>query len=351
MERLVAGPIYRPGEGVAHGWLMLRDGAVVDEGDARPPRAPDAHGLVLPAPVDAHTHVGDRVARGIDMTGRTLAEVVAPPDGIKHRILRQTPRALLVEGMRAAVHEMIQAGSRAAIDFREGGLEGVRALREATPEGFRALAFARCAATWDDAEADAVAREADGIGLSALRDVAADVPRRAAQAARRNGKRFALHFSEAEREDVATALDLRPDFLVHGLACTKDDLDAIAAARVPVVVCPRSNALFGRAPPVPEMLAAGVELALGSDNAMFHPLDVLLDARLVHETHPRLPRERILDMAIAGGMRVLDGRSTPSWLHKGDDGACVVLAPQGREPLDAVFGREGLRRSWVSPAL
>ena len=80
--RCVNGRIYRPGEGWEHGWI-LHDGArVVDAGQGAPPRTPEAHGIVLPSLVDAHTHVGDRVARGHDLRGMSLAEVVKPPHGL-----------------------------------------------------------------------------------------------------------------------------------------------------------------------------------------------------------------------------------------------------------------------------
>lgn len=332
--RCLAGDVYRPGEGVEEGWLLVDGGRVVDAGAGRPPRAPDATGLILPAPVDAHTHVGDRVGRGAPVAGMSLADVVKPPHGLKHRLLRETPRERLVAGMRDALAEMRAAGTRAFVDFREGGADGVRMLREAG-DAPRAVAMARPRGEWDDEEARAVARLADGIGLSALGDVTSDVPERAARAARAEGKRFALHLSEDKREDVARALDLQPDFLVHLCEATRDDLRAVAEARVPVVLCPRSNALFGRAPPAREMLDLGVGLALGSDNAMFHELDVLLDARYLARAHPGVPREVWLDAAIVGGARVAEGVAPRTWLRKGDRADLVVLEGRG---LDAVFG-------------
>lgn len=339
--RCVAGAVYRPGEGFEEGWI-LHDGArVVDAGAGRAPRVPDARGLILPAPVNAHTHVGDMVGRALDLGGRSLAEVVKPPEGLKHRLLRVTPPERLVEGMRQAIAEMRAAGCRAFLDFREQGVEGVRMLRRAA-EGtsVRAVVLARPAEGWDDAEADAVIREADGLGLSGLADLAGDAPERAARAARRHAKRFALHFSEAEREDVGRALGLRPDLLVHVVVSPREDLEAIASARVPIVLCPRSNARFGTAPDARAMLDLGITLALGSDNAMFHPMDVLLDARHLARAHPDVDPRAWLDAAIAGGARVLEGKAPRSWLRKGDEASLVVLEGEG---IDAVFGARAPR--------
>lgn len=340
MTRCVAGPVYRPGEGFRGGWLLHEGGRVVDAGEGRPPVEAEAVGVVLPSPVDAHTHVGDRVGRGrVDLRGRTLAEVVAPPQGLKHRLLAETPEDALVAGMREALWEAARAGCRHVVDFREQGAAGARMLRraaEGTPVS--PVILGRPARGWSDEEAREVLSVSHGFGLSGLGDVSDDAPERMAALARRAGKRFALHFSEARREDVTRALALRPDFLVHVAAAPPEDLAAVAAARVPVVCCPRSNALFGNRPPVGAMLELGIPVALGSDNAMFHPLDVLLDARLLRAQDPRLAPDALLRAAVEGGARILHGSVPRGWLRKGDPADFLVLAPQGADPFDAVFG-------------
>lgn len=294
-----------------HAWIE-GEGFVEDE---------DVHGVVIPAPIDAHTHVGDRVGRGRDLAGFTLAQVVAPPDGLKHRLLRETPRDALVAGMRAALEEMLAGGTRTFIDFREQGVEGTRMLRDAA-QGLpvRPIVMARCERGFDEAEAARVLAEADGYGWSGLAD--AEGAERAASLCRRQGKRFALHFSEAAREDVGRALDLRPDLLVHATRCTREDLRAIADARVPVALCPRSNARFGAFPDWRAMLDEGVRLSLGSDNAMLHELGVLHDARLLAARG--MARKDALALALS---RDLD-----------DDAATVTLGSPSGDPFDAVFG-------------
>ncbi|HEX2022019.1 MAG TPA: amidohydrolase family protein [Candidatus Thermoplasmatota archaeon] len=324
MARCVAGDVFRPGEGWSRGWVLHDGRRVLDAGEGRPPQAPDVEGLVLPAPVDAHVHAGDRVARGIDVKGRTLAEVVAPPDGLKHRILRETPRDKLVAGMREALREAGESGARAVLDFREGGVDGVRMLREAA-EGApaRAVALGR-APSWSDEEIAAVLREADGIGFPGLRDAPGDAPERAAEACGRAGKPFAIHFSEDRREDVARVVALRPAFVVHAVRCDGADLRALADAGVHVVLCPRSNALFGPLPDARRMVELGVPLALGSDNAMFHAPDVWAEARVLARAFPDVPPERWLAAATAGGARALEGAPRRSFLRRGDPAEIAV---------------------------
>jgi cytosine/adenosine deaminase-related metal-dependent hydrolase len=111
---------------------------------------------------------------------------------------------------------------------------------------------------------------ADGIGLSSARDEPGATRAIVGRACRRAGKRFALHASEAVRERPETFLDPRPDLLVHLAQATHEDLRVVAEAKVAVVVCPRSNALFGRQPDLQAMEAAGIRMMLGTDNAMFH---------------------------------------------------------------------------------
>eukprot|EP00831_Metopus_contortus_P012398 TRINITY_DN14994_c0_g1_i1.p1 TRINITY_DN14994_c0_g1~~TRINITY_DN14994_c0_g1_i1.p1 ORF type:complete len:173 (-),score=39.11 TRINITY_DN14994_c0_g1_i1:31-549(-) len=54
---------------------------------------------IVPAIFNAHTHIADTV--GMDTPiDRPLAELVAPPNGLKHRLLCETPPDRLVSAMR-----------------------------------------------------------------------------------------------------------------------------------------------------------------------------------------------------------------------------------------------------------
>ena len=92
------------------------------------PRRPNR--WIVPAFFNAHTHLGDTVAMDLPVRG-SLADLVKPPNGLKHRVLAATPRADLVRGMRSSIVAMIATGTAGFADFREGGAAGVAALREA----------------------------------------------------------------------------------------------------------------------------------------------------------------------------------------------------------------------------
>jgi cytosine/adenosine deaminase-related metal-dependent hydrolase len=117
---------------------------------------------------------------------------------------------------------------------------------------------------------NAVLRAGDGVGLSSAREEPRAVREVVARAARRLGKKFALHASEETREDPEEYLSPRPDLLAHLTAATPGDLQQVRDAGVTVAVCPRSNALFGRRPDLATLERLGVPTMLGTDNAMFH---------------------------------------------------------------------------------
>jgi cytosine/adenosine deaminase-related metal-dependent hydrolase len=101
---------------------------------------------------------------------------------------------------------------------------------------------------------------------------------------------------------------LGPDVLaVHLAATTPDELAQVARARAPVVLCPRSNLFIElKLPPLYEMLAAGLEPALGTDSlASNTSLDVLAEASALKDRFPQVDPLRLIAMATWYGARAL----------------------------------------------
>src|ERR671911_1824385 len=91
----------------------------------------DAEGLlILPGLIDAHTHIGDSIAKDLT-TDRDLSSTVDPIVGIKRKILSRTDPTHLEAFMRNTAISMLKGGIVAFADFREGGQDGVRQLRRA----------------------------------------------------------------------------------------------------------------------------------------------------------------------------------------------------------------------------
>lgn len=101
--------------------------------------------------------------------------------------------------------------------------------------------------------------------------------------------------------------------LVPGLVaahCVRTDhADRALLARrgVHVALCPRSNRNLGVGlPSLPDLLADGVRLCLGTDSlASAESLDLLQDAALLHRAFPRVDPAVLVGMATAGGAAAL----------------------------------------------
>jgi cytosine/adenosine deaminase-related metal-dependent hydrolase len=246
----------------------------------------------LPAFVNAHTHLGDSVAKEAAV-GLGLEEAVAPPDSRKHRRLAEADQSELVTAMRRTLRFMQQTGSVSCLDFRESGVAGARALRAAAEE----LAIDPFIFGSDET---AVLDVADGYGASGAND---DDFADERAAARDRGQPFAIHAGEPDPTDIHPALDLEPDLLVHMVHAEQDHLDRVQAQSVPVAVCPRANAVLdvGR-PPIRDLLDH-TTVALGTDNVMLNPPSMFREMAVTATQFDVTDRE-VLRMATTAGAEI-----------------------------------------------
>ena len=152
--------------------------------------------------------------------------------------------------------------------------------------------------------------------------------------ARKARKLFAIHTSERVREPFERIAILKPDFVVHMLKTDGKDLHICSRDGIPVVVCPRSNAFFGLMPPVRRMLDAGINVALGTDNAMLAKPDMLAEARFLAKTQPGLSAKEIVRMTISVPRKVLN-REPGLRLLKGSPAEFAALAVGRGDPAKA----------------
>jgi cytosine/adenosine deaminase-related metal-dependent hydrolase len=277
---------------VVRGKALVVEGGRIIAIDAPVPgaRTVDLGGTVLcPAFIDAHTHVGDTGAKELGV-GLPLAQTVVPPHGLKHRFLQQVAGTEShVEMMRHGLREMLAGGIAAAADFREQGLEGVRALRRAS-QGLpiRVIALGRITeglrGAKAEAEACALLAEADGLGFRDVEAIPTGLPGRLKAAY--PGKIFAAHASEdrsSEKQSraaygkgqTARLAEWGPDFLVHLIHTPAEELRLLADRGVRGVACPRCNGILGSGiPRLAEWARLGLPFALGTDNVMFNSPDM-----------------------------------------------------------------------------
>jgi 5-methylthioadenosine/S-adenosylhomocysteine deaminase len=142
-------------------------------------------------------------------------------------------------------------------------------------------------------------------------------------------------------------LDARP-LLILCVRVDAEDLRAIAGLRCAVAHCPASNAKLGHGvAPLLEMLAAGIDVGLGSDSvASNNHMDLLGEARLAAlmqraraGTHDGITAARALELATLGGARALGMSDAIGSLERGKqaDLAAFSLADErGTPALDPV---------------
>jgi len=252
-----------------------------------PAEKPIAKGLILPTFVNAHTHIGDSFIRLKHLElPRSVKDLVAPPAGLKHRLLKDASEQEILEGIRISLAEMTASGTSCFCDFREGGLIGIFQLRKAMKNSsVDSVILSRPSQmVYEKEELDRLLQNSDGIGLSSISDWEPAEIEKIAKHVRKKKKLFALHASEVVRENIDRILDLRPNLLIHMIAATKADLERVNDANIPIVVCPRSYAFFRLKNNLELMKNIGVTILLGTDNAMINTPDVIEEVRVLLKT-------------------------------------------------------------------
>jgi cytosine/adenosine deaminase-related metal-dependent hydrolase len=278
---ILAGAGYEPIEGR----LIIENGviAAIEECET------DSSDIISPSFVNAHTHIGDSIAKEAGR-GLSLDDLVAPPDGLKHRLLADADRGELIGAMRRSLRFMMAGGTTAFIEFREGGVDGVNALAAAAESlDIEPVLMGR--------EEIEVLEVADGFGASGPRDNDFTDARDAARGA---GKPFGIHAGERDPDDIAPALELDPDFLVHMVYAESSHLDRVESKEIPIAVCPRSNLVTGvGVPPIAELLEH-TTVALGTDNVMLNSPSMFREMEFVSKLCDVAAPE-VLRMATAAG--------------------------------------------------
>jgi cytosine/adenosine deaminase-related metal-dependent hydrolase len=318
-------------DGARPAYVRFERGAVVEVGqrgtDSTRGRQRRIRGIVVPSPVNSHTHLGDSVST-VEPPAGPVARLVQAPDGYKFRLLARSSAAEKEAAIGSALRRMQRGGVAVVIDFREEGRAGAELLRRASRgAGVRSVILGRpLARPVDASELDALLSVADGIGLSSARDEAESARRTMARACRSRKKRFALHASEAVREVPETYLDPRPDLLVYLAKATAEDLRTVRDEGVSVAVCPRSNALFGRQPDLATMERLGIPVLLGTDNAMFQAPSIWRELEFAYVA-TRLTRRPVSAEFVARAALV------EPWMWLGTPGAARIAPGTLARPL------------------
>jgi len=318
-------------DGFVEGYVRFEGGKVVEIGEGKA-RSSVAEGIITPTLVDAHTHLLDAIVP-VDLK-MTLEQLVAPPEGLKHRVLRKAEPEVLARSLVRLGNFMRSRGVSSYIDFREGGKDGAKLFSEVKGAPEAHILGRPLGLDFRIAEINAILSIGDGIGVSSISDWDYSTLSDLAKHTRKKGKKFAIHASERIREDIGKVLDLKPSFIVHMTTATANDIEACADEKIPIVVCPRSNLYFGRIPPIATMLEEGATVAIGTDNAMLGLPDMLVEmefaARILRLQGVKDVRP-VLDMATVNGRKLLNEKDSIS-IESGKPCDFMVTRSWGGDP-------------------
>ncbi|HEX4145696.1 MAG TPA: amidohydrolase family protein [Pirellulales bacterium] len=125
---------------------------------------------------------------------------------------------------------------------------------------------------------------------------------------------------------------------IHGNYLDDEEIDFLAArtASLSVVFCPRTHAFFSHDPyPLAQMLARGVNVALGTDSRASNPdLSLLSEMRFCAGSHADVPGANLLEMATLAGARALGVDRQTGSLAAGKLANLAVVALPGHDAAD-----------------
>ena len=314
--------IYGPEAEVIEGYIIVEDGIIREVHEKKN----DYDNIIAPCFVNAHTHIGDSVLKDPvlgETSGhyvkRNLNQLVQPPHGLKHRILNRTSHEDMVKAIRRSLQDMHDTGTCTFADFREGGIKGVLALKEALEHSnIEGRIYGRPVSSEVkdlSAELEELLEHATGLGMSGANDIDMELLRTARECSSDKNSTFAIHAGENSRSDIEKALSLDPDILIHMTQANTSDLKEVAERDIPVVVCPRSNFITGVGmAPVLEMLDEGIKVAVGTDNVMLNSANMFAEMEILSKIF-KIEDRQVFMMCTLMGATILELGPTGSILE------------------------------------
>ncbi len=317
--------------------------------------------IVTPAFINAHIHIGDSIIKDVG-DGLSIQELVEPPNGLKHQRLKNANRQDLIDAMHETAKEMLYSGTSTFIDFREGGLEGIKMLKEAVFDlPINACILGRSEKYYEKdinpTEIQEITREllqhCDGIGLSGVKDINPDTMKIIADVCQDEDKLAVIHVAEyydlqreslqsTKKTEIQRVLEAGFTIIVHATNPMETDVELLRDVNPYIIACPRSNGMLSvGVPPLELYRQQGIDIALGTDNVMFNKPDMfhemeytLKSIRGVYDN--KIKARDILKMATINGFKIL-GKDIS--ITEGNVSDILVIRQKSEDPYLSIVNR------------
>ncbi|WP_456419530.1 amidohydrolase family protein [Methanocaldococcus infernus] len=302
--KFLYGEDYELKEGV----LVVEDGEI--KGFTNEHVEAENVGLAIPGIFNLHTHIADNCIKDVGIN-KSLDELVKPPNGLKHKYLSKLSREEIKEAIKEGIKELINFGNRVFCDFREGGVEGVKLLKECLSDDIKAVILGR-----PTYKGERVLDLSDGYGLSGANEYEDEELRELYKECKRKNKIFSIHAAEHKgalelslkkygMTEIERLINLKvvPDFIIHGTHLTEEDSYLIEKYEIPVVLCVRSNLYYNVG--LPDLEKIKSIKTLGTDNFMANHPSIFREMEFIYKFYHLEPKE-IFRMATINGAKILN---------------------------------------------
>lgn len=277
--------------------IVVDDGKIIEIGkESKEGKIIDVDGgIICPSFINGHIHIGDSIIKD-EGYSLSLSEMVKPPHGVKHVALSNADDDELIEAMKDSMWDIVKSGTTHFIDYREGGIEGVKLLRKASKDiPIKPVILGRDDSFYgDDPDLKAVKiairkllKAADGIAPSGFGEITGEVADIIVSECKKAGKISSIHVGESDsnqlesiekfdKSEIARGVEYEFSQLVHLTNPKLNDLQLAVNANINTVVCPRANATLNVGVcELNHMLDIGMMPLLGTDNVMLNAPNML----------------------------------------------------------------------------
>lgn len=351
--------------------IVVDDGKIIEiSKDACEGKIIDCEGcIVSPTFLNGHVHIGDSIIKDGGY-GLTLDEMVKPPNGVKHVALSNADGGDIIEAMKESMWEMVNTGTTHFIDYREGGVEGVKLLREASKDiPIEPIILGRDDSFYGDnpdlneakKAISRILKVADGIAPSGFGEIKTEVANLITSECRKQNKISSIHVAESEEvqlnslekygeSEVKRAIESNFNQIVHGTNLKSNDLELIKKSKINLCVCPRANATLNVGiAPLSELIRYGVEPILGSDNLMLNSPNMLSELEFTikliavsqnYNINPRL----LLKMATTNVVsNFINDKINKSLVAENHPAEFIVFKQKSKNPYLSIINRSNAK--------